>query len=72
MFNLITIFFKNRTVKVKGSNKLSKRLFKLQENEVLQGSALSITLFIVAITKINKHFDFLIKFNICLFHSLLC
>jgi len=53
MLNFIVNFLKNRTFQVKTSNQLSDT-FK-QENSVPQGSALSATLFLVAINKIDKH-----------------
>lgn len=62
MLNLITNFLNNRTFQVKVFNQHSKRF--VQGNGVPQSSALSITLFLVAINKINKIWDFSIKSNI--------
>jgi len=62
MLNFIVNFLKNRTFQVKTSNQLSDTF--TQENGVPQGSALSVTLFLVAINKIDKHCKFSIKANI--------
>ncbi|KAL4104493.1 hypothetical protein QTP88_019789 [Uroleucon formosanum] len=62
MLNFITNFLKNRTFQVKTSNQLSDTF--TQENGVPQGSALSVTLFLVAINKIDKQCKFPIKSNI--------
>jgi hypothetical protein len=62
MINFITNFLKNRTFQVKTANQLSDT-FTL-ENGVPQGSALSVTLFLVAINKIDKQCNFPIKSNI--------
>ncbi|KAL4084424.1 hypothetical protein QTP88_028246 [Uroleucon formosanum] len=62
MLNFITNFLTNRSFQVKTSNQLSD-IFT-QENGVPQGSALSVSLFLVAINKIDKHCKFPIKANI--------
>jgi len=62
MLNFITNFLRNRSFQVKISNQLSD-IFT-QENGVPQGSALSVTLFLVAINKIDKHCKYPIKANI--------
>ncbi|KAL4088962.1 hypothetical protein QTP88_024040 [Uroleucon formosanum] len=62
MLNFITNFLTNRSFQVKTSNQLSDNF--TQENGVPQGSALSVSLFLVAINKIDKHCKFPIKANI--------
>ena len=62
MLNFITNFLKNRSFQIKTSNQLSDNC--IQENSVPQGSASSVSLFLVAINKIDKHCKFPIKANI--------
>jgi len=52
LLNVITIFFKNRTFKVKANNLLCEEF--MQDNEIPQGSALSVKLFLIAIHDITK------------------
>lgn len=62
MLNFITNFLKNRSFQVKISNQLSENF--TQENGVPQGSVLSVSLFLMAINKIDKQCKFKVKANI--------
>ena len=62
MLNFIMNFLKNRSFQVKTSNQLSDNY--LQKKGVPQGSALSVSLFLVAINKIDKYCKISIKSNI--------
>ncbi len=60
--NLITNFLENRTFRVRANNFLSNMF--IQENGVPQGSALSVSLFLVAINDITENCLHPVKFNL--------
>ncbi|KAL4122214.1 hypothetical protein QTP88_014586 [Uroleucon formosanum] len=60
--NLITNFLENRSFRVRANNCLSNEF--IQENGVPQGSALSVSLFLIAINDITENCTYPVKFNL--------
>jgi hypothetical protein len=62
MLNIIDSFLINRTFSVKVIGYISLKF--QQENDVPQGSTLSVTLFLIAIDSIPDAIEFLVKYSL--------